>query len=180
MLHPRDSEVFATRFRSLGRGAGVAFLLVFGLVLASCNTTQKQPKNLLRARFHVEAPSDGYASDVILPVSGARISVDPKGVISEFDYLAIDVVQLELGKCLAFTLKPAAARDFFRVTVGRQGYRLVLLLNGRAMGVRQLSGALSDGRIYMYVESSDAHLEDLAKQLKETNIAIQKMLSKAG
>lgn len=179
MLSRSKSVSGCRRSRPDRRRLGWLALLFASLLLSACATQRDAPEALLRARFHVEAASDGYASAAVLPVSGARIAVEPKAALSEFDYLAIDIVELEFGKCLVFALKPAAARDFFRLTVGKMGYRLVLTLNGQPAGARRLEGPITDGKVYIYVEADDARLAEIAQQLKETNIAIQKKLSKA-
>lgn len=179
MLSRSLQRVASAPKRSACRRWAAPFAAGALLLLSGCATPREAPETLLRARFHLEANSDGYASQAILPLSGARIAVEPKASLSEFDYLAIDIVELELGKCLVFTLKPAAARDFFRLTVGKTGYRMVLTLNGQPAGARRLEGPVTDGKVYIYIEATDASLAEIAEQLKETNIEIQKKLAKA-
>lgn len=153
--------------------------LATALFFAGCQTAQPNTGNWFRARFVLESASpDGYAATVRLPVSQVQIALEAEASISEFDYTAIDVVDLELGKCLLFTLKPAASREFYRITVANQGKRLVLLMNGQPYGVRKIDGAVADGRIYIYIEATDEKMDTMAKQLKETNAEIQKTLSR--
>lgn len=131
------------------------------------------------ARFVLEHDgSDSYAASVVLPISGVRIPVESKAVVSEFDYLDIDAVTLELGRGLVFSLKPAAARDFYRISVTGQGKRLVLLFNGQAVGARRIDGPVADGKIYIFIEATDAEVDAFAAKIKETNLDIQKKLSR--
>lgn len=135
--------------------------------------------DLRKARFHFEDTSAGdYAVMVRLPISGVQIPVQGKAVLSEFDYHAIDLVELELGKSVMFTLKPTAARAFYQLTAGNQGKRLVLVIDGQPFGARRIDGPIADGRIVIFLETSDEELERIVEQLRETNIEIQKKLSR--
>ncbi len=150
------------------------------VLLSSCQTGgQRAVEDPILARFAIEDVSSAdFAAIAQLPVSGVRIGIQSKAILSEFDYLDIEAVELDAGKCLLFTLKPAAARDFYRTSVANQGSRLVLLLNGKAMGARRIDGPVADGRIYIYIEAPDDQVAALAAKIKETNIDIQKKLSR--
>ncbi len=131
------------------------------------------------ARFALEHDgSDSYAASAVLPISGVRIPLESKAVVSEFDYLDVEAVTLELGRGLLFSLKPAAARDFYRITVGAQGRRLVLLFNGHPVGARRIDGPVADGKIYIFIEAADAQVDAFAAKIRETNLDIQKKLSR--
>lgn len=154
-------------------------LLVAALHLVGCQTAKTLPEDFIKARFTLETHSaDTYAALVTLPVSQVRIRVLSESILSEYDYASIELAKLELGNCLLFTLKPAAARELYRISVGNQGKRLVLLLNGQPMGVRRIDGPIADGRVYVFVEAADEALEEIAKDLGKTNIEIQKRLSR--
>ncbi|MDQ8205436.1 hypothetical protein [Pelagicoccus sp. SDUM812003] len=154
-----------------------AFLLLS--LLAGCQTGRIDPAELTRARFFLEkADGDAYSAIVTLPLSQVKIPVEGDAILSEFDYLAIDLAELELGNCLSFTLKPAAARAFYRISVANQGKRLVLVVDGQPIGARRIDGPVSDGRIYIFLEVPDETLEELAADLKKTNADIQKTLSR--
>ncbi len=111
-------------------------------------------------------------------MSRIEIPIESEAIVSEYDYLSIEVVDVDLGRCLAFTLKPAAAREFYQISVGNQGKRLVLVVNGEPLGVRKINGPIADGRIFVFLEVSDDRLMELAKKLKETNFDIQKKLKR--
>ncbi|EDY81617.1 hypothetical protein VDG1235_1235 [Verrucomicrobiia bacterium DG1235] len=155
-------------------------ILCAGLVLfAGCQSTGMDTAEYTRARFVIESTSkDGYSAVVTLPVSQVQVPVEGEAVLSEFDYHAIDLVEVELGKCLVFSLKPQAARAFYQLSVANQSKRLVLVIDGDPIGARRIDGPIADGRIFVFLETTDERLEDLAKQLKETNFDIQKKFSR--
>lgn len=113
-----------------------------------------------------------------MPISQVRIPIEGEAILSEFDYASIELAKLELGKCMQFILKPAAARQFYQLSVANQGKRLVLVVDGTALGVRRIDGPISDGRIYIFAETTDKNLEEIVKGLKESNFEIQKKLSR--
>lgn len=158
---------------------GVFLLLSAFFVLAGCQTTGRDGADYTRARFFLESSStDGFSAAVALPVSRVQIPINGDAIVSEFDYLAIDVVDVELGRCLAFSLKPAAARAFYQVSVGNQGRRLVLVIDGEPLGARSINGPIADGKIFVFLEVSNDRLMELANKLKETNFDIQKKLTR--
>lgn len=137
------------------------------------------PTDYARARFVLEAISeDAYSALVTLPLSGVQIPVEGDAVLAEFDYERIEVVELQLGKCLVFSLKAPAARAFYQISVAAQGRRIVLVVNGKALAARRLDGPIGDGRIFIFLEATDERLEELAEKLKKTNFEIQKKLSR--
>lgn len=165
--------------RIIKRGSGWALAGLLALLLGGCASSGLKPQEFLRARFLLEAGRGGdYSAAVTLPVSRVQIPVDGDAILSEFDYQAIEVAEAELGKCLQFVLKPAATRAFHQVSVGNQGKRLVLLLNGQPMGARRIDGPIANGQIFIFLEVDDAQLEDIGNKLKETNREIQKKLTR--
>src|SRR5687768_13212466 len=105
----------------------------------------------MAARFFLEAANtDG--TPVILPQSGVRLSVNSKPVITEGDIINVELVQVDLGKCLLIQLTPSATRDFYRLSVTHQGRRLVMTIDGETVGARRLDGVITNGVIYVFVE----------------------------
>ncbi len=113
---------------------------------------------------------------ITMPVSGARIRVDSQAILSEYDILDVQVADVEFGKCLLFTLTPAAARDFYKATAMNQGKRVVLLVNNEALGVRIINQPISNGALFVYLELPDDSLEKLAREMKGTIVEIRKTL----
>lgn len=136
------------------------------------------PSDFMRARFLVEAPpGDEYAAIVTLPVSRIQVPVKGEAIVSEFDFAAIEMAEVELGKCLVFVLKPTAARAFYQLSASNLGKRLVLVINGEPIGVRRINNPIADGKVYIFLEVTDSKLEELVERLRETNIEIQKQLN---
>jgi hypothetical protein len=132
----------------------------------------------LVARFFLEAANDG--TPVILPQSGVRLSVNSKPVITEGDIVNVELVQVDLGKCLLIQLTPTATRDFYRLSVTHQGRRLVMTVNGETLGARRLDGVITNGVIYVFVEVPEIELPALVNNLKKTSVAMQRELARKG
>lgn len=162
------------------RLALVAVLLLAGGFLGGCASAEKPADHAsILPRFHLEsATNDG--TPVTLPQSGVGLLASVKPVLTEGDVVNVELVQVELGRCLLFQLTPAAARDFYRMSVASQGRRLILFLNGRALGARRIEGPIADGAIFVFVEVPEADLPALVDALKKTTAALQKEILRKG
>jgi preprotein translocase subunit SecD len=92
----------------------------------------------------------------------------------------VELVQVDLGKCLLFQLSTSAVRDFYRMTVTHQGRRLVMVLDGEAVGARRIDGPITNGVLYVFVERPEAELPALVENLKKSSVAIQRELARKG
>lgn len=147
-------------------------MLACGIFLSACNTTGVGFDYETKvARFVVETEQQGAV--ISMPVSGARIRVNPRAVLSEYDIVNVAVADLELGPCLQFTLTRQASMALYRTSVNNLGKLLVLLVNGKPLGLRRMERPISNGIIHMFVEVPDADLPDLAKDLRGTSIEIK-------
>ncbi|MBL9213772.1 MAG: hypothetical protein JNL92_25125 [Opitutaceae bacterium] len=171
MFFPLDS-VLTRRLFFLG---GVA-----GILLAGCSSAPP-PKDYtpVVARFFLESAS-GDGTPLTLPQSGVRVTVNPKPVIAEGDVINVELVQVDLGKCLLFQLSTSAVRDFYRMTVTHQGRRLVMVLDGEAVGARRIDGPITNGVLYVFVERPESELPALVNNLKKSSVAIQRELARKG
>ncbi len=149
------------------------------LVGTGCSTSKKPIDYTPQvARFYLESAS-GDGTPLRLPRSEVNLAVNSKPVITEGDIANVDLVQVDLGKCLYFQLTPSASRDFYRMSVTHQGRRLALVINGVALGARRIDGPITNGVIYVFAEVPDEDLPMLVENLKKSAAALQKELSKA-
>ena len=153
------------------------FAIVALSVLAGCQTdaARGQPKTI--ARFYLES-SDARAVSVVLPNSGITLALAATPALTEGDIVNVEVVQVELGRCLMFELTPSATRDLYRFTASNQGRRLVLTINGAAFGARRIDGPIADGRLFVFVEMADNALLALVANLKTTSAELQRAAAK--
>ncbi len=128
-------------------------------------------------RFFLES-SDSHAIPVVLPQSGVRLAINPKPVFVEGDVTNVELMQVELGKCLLFQMTTSAARDLYRLSASNQGRRLVLFVNGEPRGVRRLDGALGDGRLFIFLEMSETELPKLVDDLQRSGLVVQRELAR--
>jgi hypothetical protein len=152
-------------------------LLLFALLFTGCQTPEKKDYIPTLARFFLEE-ADARTVSVSLPQSGVRVTIGPKPVFTEGDVVNVELMQVDLGKCLMFQFTPAAARDLYRVSGSNQGRRLVLFLNNVAVGARRMEMPLSEGRVFVFVELEDSALPALVENLKKTSVALQRAASR--
>jgi hypothetical protein len=150
----------------------VASAVLLAALLGGCASPPPAAYRPMVGRFYLETKPGEVGVTVQLPQSGATISVGPRPVLSEYDIVNAEEVQVDLGRCLMVQLTPAAARDLYRLSVGALGRRLVLSLNGRVLGARRLDRAVADGSLLMFVETPDERLPDLVARLKRTSADI--------
>ncbi len=151
---------------------------VAGLLAGCASSSAPRGFKPTVARFFLEASGDG--TPVKLPQSGTHLSVNSKPVLTEGDFTNVDLVQVELGKCLFFQLTPSATRDFYRMSVTHQGRRLVLVIDGAALGARRIDGAITNGVLFVFVELPDAELPALVEKLKASSGFFQKEIARRG
>jgi hypothetical protein len=157
----------------------LAAALGFTLIATGCKSFGDAKRDFTPtvARIFLET-NDPASASVELPISGVRVAIGAKPVFTEGDIVAVDLVQVELGKCLLFQLTPSAARDLYRLSGANQGRRLVLLLNQVPVGARRIDGPLAEGRIFMFAEVADSALPVLVTNLRKTTAELQEAIAK--
>lgn len=166
------------RFRAIAVGW---LILVACCGLAGC-ASKAAPRDYTPtwARFFLEAAPGADGMPVTLPRSGVNLVVNAKPVITEGDIVNVELVQVELGKCLMFQLTGSAARDFYRLSGSHQGRRLVVVVNDATIGARRIDGAIADGVVFAFVEVADDELPKLVDNLKKSSVALQRELQRKG
>lgn len=135
-------------------------------------------ENALVPRLLIETRNVDYGglggTVVTLPVSGTSIPVQTQPLVSEFDIVNVEMVKVDMGMAMLVQVSPRGARDLYRGSVSNMGGRIVLTVNGNAIGARRIDGAMQDGNFYTFVEVDDAELGQLVLDIKETLVDIQK------
>lgn len=152
---------------------------VFALLVASgCNgISKKRDFEPTQARFYLEDTDDNAFASATLPVSGVKIALNNKPIIVEFDIVHVEIARSDMGQFLIFQLTPEAARDLYRFTASNQGRRLVLVINGKPVGARQIDRPFGGGAIAIFTEVPDEALPALVKNLNGTSDEIQKEIA---
>ena len=153
-------------------------MMLAAVMVAGCNLGSKPPTDFTPTltRFFLESTDTGTTT-VELPVSGVRVAIGAKPVFTEGDVVDVDLMQVELGKCLMFQLTPAAARDLYRLSGSSQGRRLVLMLNQVPVGARRIDGPLAEGRVLIFAEVAEAELPTLVTNIKKTAAELQRAMA---
>jgi hypothetical protein len=150
-----------------------AMMALTALSFSGCQSKAPTDFSPTHARLFLES-TDGRGPTKTLPKSVVVISIGTKAMITEVDIVNAEVAQVDLGRCLMLQLTPAATRDLYRLTGSNQGKRLVLTLNDVPVGARTIDAPFTDGTLFIFVEMTDAQLEDLVRDLKRTSFGIQK------
>jgi len=150
----------------------LCFFTLGSLILGGCLGEKDRPENLVIPRLLVETRGMDYGAAggavVTLPVSGTTIQVQEAPVATEFEFRNVEMVKVDLGLALLIQLDDMASRRLYRASVSNMGGRLVLLVNGNAIGARRIDGAIQDGNVFTFVEVPDEDLGELVIDLKES------------
>src|SRR4051812_44665564 len=85
-------------------------------VVSGCQSKAPSPMDEpLIARFFIEVRPGTPGMTVQLPVSRTVLNINPKPVLVETDIANVEFTKVDLGWCLFFQFKPAAARDLYRL-----------------------------------------------------------------
>ncbi len=145
-------------------------------IFAGCKK-DKELENLSIPRLMIETRGVDYGSlrgdTVTLPKSGTSITIQGDPLVTEFDIFNVEVVKVDMGMALLVQVGGQGARDLYRGSVSNMGGRIVLTVNGTAIGARRIDGAIQDGNYYTFVEVDDSELGQLVLDIKESLIAIQ-------
>ena len=144
-------------------------LLLVPLVGCRQSETIEDPTvpRLLLEKRGVEYGSMGGRM-VTLPVSGTTIAVRQEPVVNEFEIRNVELVTVDLGLALLIQVSEKGARDLYRAAVANTGGRIVLSVNGNAIGARRIHAPIEDGNLYTFVELPDDALGDLVLELKDS------------
>lgn len=138
-------------------------------------------ENLSVPRLFIESRGVDYGGiggqTLTLP-SGTAISVQSPPLVNEFDVLNVEMVKVDRGIALLVQVGGQSARDLYRASISNMGGRLVLTINGNAIGARRIDGAIQDGNVYTFVEVDDEEVGQLVLDIKETLIHLQKIKNK--
>ncbi|WPJ94720.1 hypothetical protein SH580_14895 [Coraliomargarita algicola] len=164
------------------RPIALLLFLIFtslGLLFVGCK--KDAAENLSVPRLMLETRGVNYGSIVgdtaVLPVSGMTISIQGEPVVSEFDIRNVELVKVDRGLALLIQVGGQGARDLYRASVTNMGARIVLTVNGNAIGARRIDGAIADGNFYTFVEVDDEEIGPLVIDLKRSLIELQKSQS---
>ncbi|MGZ0657412.1 hypothetical protein ACWPKO_02800 [Coraliomargarita sp. W4R53] len=152
-------------------------LLLFTSVGFFTACKEEPLENLTVPRLMVESRGVNYGgiggNTVTLPVSGTSIGIQGAPVVNEFDIMNVEMVKVDMGVALLVQVSGQGARDLYRASVSNMGGRIVLTVNGNAIGARRIDGAIEDGKFYTFVEIDDEELGQLVLDIKESLIQIQ-------
>ena len=151
--------------------ACLLFPLALILTAGGC-MKDKNIENARVPRLMIEKSGVNYGAlngmELTLPVSRTSIRVEKEPLINEFEIRNVELVKVELGMALLFQLSEKGSRVLYRASVSENGNRIVLTVNGNALGARRIDGAMESGLFYTFVELPDDELGQFVLDLKAT------------
>ena len=131
---------------------------------------------MIETRGHIDyAYEEGFGPTVVkLPVSGTIISIQDQPLVDEFNVLNVELVKVDIGLALLVQVSTQGSRSLYRGSISNMGGRIVLMINGNAMGARRIDGSIEDGNFFTFVEVSDEELGKLVFDIKASLASIKK------
>ncbi|MFP4070122.1 MAG: hypothetical protein ACOC4K_05465 [Verrucomicrobiota bacterium] len=164
------------RKTTLRAAFSAALCLCLALGPTGCKREKIDDENLKIPRLMVETRGQSYGGSgevVRLPVSGSTIPIQTTPAVNEFEIRNVELVKVEMGMALLIQTTDLGARALYRATVTNMGGRIVLTINGNAVGARRIDGAISDGNLYTFVEVPEEDLGQLVLDIRETIAHLQ-------
>ncbi|MEM9226592.1 MAG: hypothetical protein AAGA45_01355 [Verrucomicrobiota bacterium] len=113
------------------------------------------------------------SSEYTLPVSEKTFTVFAEPVVPPWNVTNVEAVRVQSGLlALRFYFDREGDRDLYRNSVTNMGRVIVTVVDGQAIGARQIDGALQGGVFYTFTELSEAELMELLPKMQES---IQKL-----
>lgn len=157
------------------------WLLVGSLAVATgCNNVDKDFDPYL-VRLYLEESANlppSHVLDMVLPISGSHITVASKPIFGEWDIVRAGEFETEFGPAMVLMFTADAAADLYRTTISNQGRRLVLTINGFAVGSQYIYGPVEDGRISFFMEIDNDEVGEVVEGIQKTSTEIQRRANK--
>ena len=154
------------------------FFTFLGVCLLCGCKKEQELKNLNLPRLMIENRGVDYGdmkgTIVKLPVSGTRISIQDQPLVDEFNILNVELVKVDMGLALLVQVSAQGSHSLYRGSISNMGGRIVLMINGNAMGARRIDGPMEDGNFFTFVEVSDEELGKLVFDIKASLASIKK------
>ena len=154
------------------------FFTSLGICLLSGCKKEQYSKDLILPRLMIESRGVDYGgmkgTTVKLPISETSINIQDQPLVNEFDILNVEMVKVDLGVALLVQVSTQASRALYRGSISNMGGRIVLMVNGNAIGARRIDGAIQDGNFYTFVEVDDEELGKLVFDIKASLASITK------
>ena len=156
------------------------FFTFLGVCLLSGCKKEQELKNLTLPRLMIETRgninwAEGFGSTLVqLPVSGTRISIQDQPLVDEFNILNVELVKVDMGIAMLVQVSAQGSRSLYRGSISNMGGRIVLMINGNAMGARRIDSSIEDGNFFTFVEVSDEELGKLVFDIKASLASIKK------
>ncbi len=147
---------------------GLISLFLCVVLLSGCS--KKAPEHTAVFYLEKEYPTDQtaeYSAAELLQMSGNN------PVILDKEIEDIDLVRVDTGVCMLFHLSPSATMRLTHTTANNMGKRLILVVDGEAIGVRLIDEIIQNGQLFTFTELSMQEMGQIVVQLKQSrNITI--------
>lgn len=157
---------------------GYRVLLWLLLLLVGCQTTKELPKNDFQIFIEQQEDSDGllWASTATLPISQVKIRICNQPVLCPGDMEYVRTTESDFGSCFVFQLTQRAAIQFYRIAIDGQGRKMVLVFNGRPIGLSlPIQQNSLDGTVTIFPEIDEEELSQMADDINQVITSLRKL-----
>lgn len=152
------------------------FITLISLSLFSGCRDEIEVENMSVPRLMLESRGVDYGSmqgqTLRLPVSGTVVQVQEMPVVNEFEIVNVEMVKVDMGMAVMVQVSEKGSRELYRSSVTNKGGRIVLTVNGNAVGARRIDSAIQDGKFFTFVEVDDEELGQLVLDIRESLVYI--------
>ncbi|MEM8550342.1 MAG: hypothetical protein AAGF10_06080 [Verrucomicrobiota bacterium] len=109
------------------------------------------------------------STEYTLPVSEKSYMVFSEPIVPPWSVSNVEAVRVESGLlALRFYFDRVGDRDLYRNSVTNMGRMIITVVDGEAIGARQIDGALQGGVFYTFTELSDAEVMEMLPKMQES------------
>jgi len=148
---------------------GAFLLVVIGFIgtMGGCSGKPTLPRHTVWFSFEATPLlPPALVKNVVLPYSEVAITISSKPAFPPEEIIDVELVQVELGYCLAFQVGPQVSIPLYQTSMLNLGKKIVLMNGSQALGFRLLDVPIMDGQIYIFVEMSESEMRAFVQNLK--------------
>lgn len=157
-------------------------LVLPAVVLVSCDDDTTLPD---LPTFYLEMGSSynplDKATEITMPKSNLTYFVYQEPMIPPWNVTNVEAVRVASGHlALRFYFDSEGNRELYRESVTNMGRMIVTVVDGTAIGARQIDGPLQGGIFYTFTELTEEQMLDLVVKMQESLRKLNRIKNEEG
>ncbi|MGE9292053.1 MAG: hypothetical protein ACQKBW_00440 [Puniceicoccales bacterium] len=122
-----------------------------------------------------------HGQELSLDKSGLNYFVFSKPIVPSWSVLNVELVRVQNGKlAMRFYFDDEGQRELYRTSVTNKGRMIITVVDGKAIGARQIDGPMEGGVFYTFTELSDDELMKLVASMQESLLEMNRLKKSNG